>query len=203
MNNPYEVLGISPDATDEEVKAAYRQMAKKYHPDNYVDSPLGDLAEQKMKEINEAYDTITEQRKNGGSYSRQSYSGSYNANSSANPQFHNVRVCIMNGRIFDADNLLQQIPVEQRNAEWYFLKGTVFYRKGWSDQAYSYYCRAVEMDPNNQEYRQALNRINMQRQNPTGGYNTYGGNMSRCNACDVCNAMLCANCCCNCLGGGC
>ena len=58
MNNPYEVLGVSETATDEEVKAAYRNLAKKYHPDNYTDSPLADVAEQKMKEINEAYDMI-------------------------------------------------------------------------------------------------------------------------------------------------
>jgi len=62
MNNPYEVLGVSETATDEEVKAAYRNLAKKYHPDNYTDSPLADVAEQKMKEINEAYDMINQMR---------------------------------------------------------------------------------------------------------------------------------------------
>ena len=55
MNNPYEVLGVSPNASDDEIKAAYRKLAKKYHPDNYVNNPLADVAEQKMKEINEAY----------------------------------------------------------------------------------------------------------------------------------------------------
>ena len=62
MNNPYEVLGVSPSATDEEIKKAYRDLAKKYHPDKYVDSPLADVAEQKMKEINEAYDVIKQRR---------------------------------------------------------------------------------------------------------------------------------------------
>ena len=65
MNNPYEVLGVSETATDEEVKAAYRNLAKKYHPDNYTDSPLADVAEQKMKEINEAYDMINQMRQKG------------------------------------------------------------------------------------------------------------------------------------------
>ena len=63
MTDPYKVLGVSPSATDEEVKDAYRKLAKKYHPDQYADSPLKDLADEKMKEINEAYDAITAQRK--------------------------------------------------------------------------------------------------------------------------------------------
>ena len=55
MNDPYQILNIPPTATDEEVKRAYRDLARKYHPDNYHDNPLADLAQEKMKEINEAY----------------------------------------------------------------------------------------------------------------------------------------------------
>ena len=65
MTNPYEVLGVSPDASDEEIKKAYRELAKKYHPDNYANSPLADVAEQKMKEVNEAYDEINRMRQKG------------------------------------------------------------------------------------------------------------------------------------------
>ena len=71
MTDPYKVLGVSASASDEEVKDAYRKLAKKYHPDQYTDSPLAELASEKMKEINEAYDTIVAQRKNrtaGGGY---------------------------------------------------------------------------------------------------------------------------------------
>ena len=82
MNNPYEVLGVSETATDEEVKAAYRNLAKKYHPDNYTDSPLADVAEQKMKEINEAYDMINQMRQKGKG-TGSTGSSSYNANSSS------------------------------------------------------------------------------------------------------------------------
>ena len=75
MNDPYKVLNVSPSASDEEVKKAYRDLARKYHPDNYHDNPLADLAQEKMKEINEAYDTIQRQRHGrggaGGGYAQQ------------------------------------------------------------------------------------------------------------------------------------
>ena len=61
----YEVLGVSKSADDAEIKKAFRVLAKKYHPDNYADSPVADVAEEKMKEINEAYDAIISRRKTG------------------------------------------------------------------------------------------------------------------------------------------
>ena len=67
MNDPYTTLGVSRTASDEEIKKAYRELARKYHPDNYVNNPLADLAQDKMKEINEAYDAIERERANGGS----------------------------------------------------------------------------------------------------------------------------------------
>ena len=63
MKDPYEVLGVPHGASQEQIKKAYRDLARKYHPDNYTDNPLADLAQEKMKEINEAYDTLT---KGGG-----------------------------------------------------------------------------------------------------------------------------------------
>ena len=77
MSDPYKVLGVSPNATDEEIKAAYRELARKYHPDNYVNNPLGDLAAEKMKEINEAYDQIQASRKAGNQGGYGGYYGGY------------------------------------------------------------------------------------------------------------------------------
>ena len=80
MRDPYQVLGVPSTATDEEVKKAYRNLAKKYHPDNYHDDPLADLAQEKMKEINEAYEEIQNQRKRGASGNGYgAYGGSYGA----------------------------------------------------------------------------------------------------------------------------
>ncbi|MBR1535278.1 MAG: DnaJ domain-containing protein, partial [Ruminococcus sp.] len=118
MNNPYEVLGVSQNATDEEIKHAYREMAKKYHPDNYADNPLSDLAEEKMKEINAAYDAICDERRSGGR------SSSYQQ-SSANSSFPDVRKYIKEGRLDDAAELLNGVTSDRRNAEWYFLMGMV------------------------------------------------------------------------------
>ena len=64
--NPYEVLGVSPNASDDEIKKAYRDLTRKYHPDANVNNPLADLAEEKFKEVQEAYDTIMHERSTGG-----------------------------------------------------------------------------------------------------------------------------------------
>ena len=202
MNNPYEVLGVSETATDEEIKAAYRKLAKKYHPDNYADSPLADVAEQKMKEINEAYDTINQMRQKGkgtGSTGSSSYSGS------SNSQFYNVRIYIQRNMIDQAEQILDTTPMGNRTAEWYYLKGMCAYRRGWSEQAFNNFTTACNMDPNNQEYRAALNNMQNQRSYNYGGYNqpNMQGTDAGCSCCDICAAMMCADCMCDCCRAGC
>lgn len=205
MRDPYEVLGVSPDANDDEIKRAYRDLARKYHPDNYQNNPLADLAEEKMKEINEAYDAITRTRSGGGASSyggggSQSQSGygygygsSYQQQSqgSASQVFYRARQAIQSNDLEGAEQLLQGAS---RNGEWYFLMGSIAYRRGWLDEARQNYQLAVQMDPGNMEYRQALGM--MQR----GGYG-YQPDMAgaQCDGMDCCTAMMCMNCLC----GGC
>lgn len=75
MRDPYEVLGVPSNASDDEVKRAYRELSRKYHPDGYVDNPLAGLAEEKFKEVQEAYQQIMNQRSGNGSYQQSSQSG--------------------------------------------------------------------------------------------------------------------------------
>ena len=195
MKEPYEVLGVSRNATDEEIKAAYKELAKKYHPDNYANSPLADLAEEKMKEINEAYDTVISKRKRKSSDNNRGYYTS--------GEFADIRNLINQGRLEEAQELLDGIATDKRSAEWYFLNGAVLYRRGWYDDAYTSYATACRMDPSNMEYRDALNRMARQRNgsfNTTGGYST-AYNSGGCSACDVCQGLICADCCCECMGG--
>ena len=196
MRDPYTVLGVSSNASDQEIKKAYRELARKYHPDNYVDNPLADLAEEKMKEINEAYETITKQRAGGGGSggyqsSSSGYSGGYSS-ACGNPTYARVRNLINMGDLNTAERLLDEMP--QHGGEWYFLRGSIAYRRGWLDEAMQNYSLAVQMEPNNMEYRQALNM--MQR----GGqaYRPYasGGGID---SMDCCTALLCWQCLC----GGC
>ena len=163
MRDPYSVLGVSQNASDQEIKKAYRELARKYHPDNYVNNPLADLAEEKMKEVNEAYEAIQKQRSGGGGYQQQSsgyYQGGYQQQQQqrqyggGNPTFARVRNLINMGDLNAAERLLQEVP--QKSGEWYFLMGSVAYRRGWLDEALRYYRTACQMDPTNAEYRQAL-----------------------------------------------
>lgn len=196
MKDPYSVLGVSQSASDEEVKKAYRDLARKYHPDNYQNNPLADLAEEKMKEINEAYDAITKQRSGGYQSAASSSYGGYQqqySSGSADPAYGRIRGLINAGDLQTAERLLMEIG--QKNGEWYFLSGSIAYRKGWLDEAMQNYTIAVQMDPNNMEYRQAL----AMSQRGGQAYRPYGYTSTSFDTCDCCTAMLCMNMCC---GGG-
>ncbi|MGM9636405.1 MAG: DnaJ domain-containing protein [Eubacteriales bacterium] len=201
MNDPYKTLGVSREATDEEIKKAYRDLARKYHPDNYVDSPLADLVQEKMKEINEAYDAIQKERSGGKSYgSTSSYS---TGNSNYSEELLRARQLVNDGRYSEADIVLDSIPSQGRNAEWNFLMGIVKTRRGYYYDAMRFFETACYLDPDNPEYRQALSDIRSQSGNYGQTYRTYQTNTSSggCSACDMCSGLICADCCCECMGG--
>jgi len=197
---------------------------------------------QQRQEINDAYDTIVKERKNGGassanagrSYSTSSnnagssssagsnsgYSSSnagnqapnygrnqqtggnnYNNAYSTTTSFPDVRRLIMDNRFDDAGAVLEGVPTDRRNAEWNFLKGTVLYRRGWLEQSYTYLNTAVNMDPNNSEFRAAFNQVSRMRSGSAGGYRTGKSGDNGCNPCNACCTLMCADQCCECCGG--
>ena len=179
MTDPYKVLNVPSTATDEEIKKAYRDLARKYHPDNYHDNPLADLAQEKMKEINEAYDTIQRQRSgrsHGSAAAGQGYQTGHGGYQSAyggyagaaGTVFAQVRMAVNRNDLGTAEQLLARI--DDHNGEWNFLKGTICARRGWMDEARRYYQTACQMSPGNPEYRQALERL----ENGQGGYRPEG-----------------------------
>lgn len=198
MTDPYKVLGISPDATDIEVKNAYRALARKYHPDNYdASNPLADLATEKMKEINEAYDAILEMRKNGGKG---------NAGAGANrAEYNAIRDMINHRRMRDAEIALSRIATIDRTAEWHYLESLILMHRGFVNDAMRELETACSMEPNNAEYQQAKQMFN---QTAAGYGRTYYGSQPRyqqnaggCSTCDLCQGLICADCCCECMGG--
>ncbi|EEH98522.1 hypothetical protein CSBG_02148 [Clostridium sp. 7_2_43FAA] len=197
--NPYEVLGLKPGATQEEIKKAYRNLIKQYHPDQYGDNPLKDLAEEKMRDINAAYDALTKNAGNTYSNSNSSNS-SYNSSSSDNSyMFSEIRRLIQSGNFAEAENRLNSIS-NNRNAEWNFLYGVLLTNKGWFDAGLKHIQTAVNMDPNNFEYRQTLNSLHQRTQAYSNNYyRTTGSNNA--NACDCCINLWCLDSICECMGG--
>lgn len=194
--DPYKVLGVSPNATDDEIRSAYRALAKKYHPDNYVNSPIADVAAEKMKEINAAYDRVQELRKAAGSAG--AYSGGY-SETNASSDYAFIRTQISLGNIDRAEELLNAIPVSARGGEWYFCMGSVHYRRGWMDSAAEHFRTAAENDPHNREYAAAASRINNSRQVYRERRGDDSGALG--SLCSICTCLVCTDSICDLLGG--
>lgn len=196
MRDPFEVLGLSQGASDEQVRNAYKDLARRYSEGGTSPDAV------RMKELDAAYDAIILSRTgNGGGNSGNTYN-TYTRYSANEPDFGDIRAKINAGRTDEAEILLDGIPAGQRTAEWYYLKGTVSHRKGWLEDAARNFERASQLDPSNAEYRRACNNINSDR---AGGYRTERRTekSTGCSACDMCTGLLCADCCCECMGGDC
>ncbi len=207
--NPYDVLGVPQNASDDEIKKAYRDLTRKYHPDANVNNPLADLAEEKFKEVQEAYDVIMKERENGGyndgynygrgagSYQQSSYSGGgqQDVETQAVYNFINSR------RFNDALNLLNRMP--NRNAQWYYLSAAANAGMGNNVLARDHAGQAVNMEPNNPQYRQLLNQLDWNsrryQNNPYGG--GYGSGNQSCGTGNLCCDLWCADSLCECMGG--
>ena len=199
VNNPYDVLGVPRTATNDEIKKAYRQLSKKYHPDSYVDNPLADLAEEKFKEVQAAYEQIMKERQNGTSASGPRYTGggSYSSSSQEPAEFQPVRNYIMARRYREALGLLDGIS--NRCAAWYYYSALANMGIGNNLVAVDHAKQAAAMDPNNPEYVNFANQIQFRgQQYQSSGYGygrpTFGtGNL----CCD----LWCLDTMCECMGG--
>lgn len=216
LNNPYEVLGINKGASQDEVKAAYRKLIKQYHPDQYVNNPLADLAQEKLKEINAAYDAITrgeassytsgrsqssqsgQNNQQNQRYSQNTNQGQRNTQSQGGTSYNQIRRAIEANNLSYAEQMLDSVM--NRDAEWNYLKGIVSLRKGWYDQALRYITVANSLDPGNVEYQSALTNLHS-RNNTYKQQGNYRGYNNGGSFCDVCSTLLIADCCCECMGG--
>lgn len=204
--DPYKVLEVSPNASDEEIKKAYRELSRKYHPDSYVNNPLAGLAEEKFKEVQEAYNQIMKDRENG-----------YSGVGSAGDESEEMRIVysyLNSGNYVQALNELQRVPL--RSARWYYYSAIANAGVGNNIMAYDHAGQAVNMEPGNADYRNLLNQMESQGQryqdyrygtgsgtgNYGGGYGNYGGGYGRgLGTGNLCCEMLCADQCCECMGG--
>lgn len=198
--NPYEILGVSPNASNDEVKKAYRELSRKYHPDSYANNPLADLAEEKFKEVQEAYDQIMKQREGGGySYQAGGQGQSYSSASSNQEtvELQAARNYINARRFREALNVLSNIP--NRSAMWYYYSSIANMGLGNNLVAVDHAKQAAAMEPNNMEYVNYANQMQFRGQHyQTTGYGygrqSYGtGNL----CCD----LWCADTLCECMGG--
>ena len=193
VQDPYKVLGLSPGASDEEVKKAYRDLTKKYHPDLHPDDK--DAAE-KMNAINTAYDQIKSGNVPGSNAYSSAYGPAYGAAGAWQQQYsgwtdwagygaqarqterseYTAAVnFIRNGMYREALNALSNVPKEERDGKWYYLSAGANMYMGNKVAALEHAKRAVSLDPNNVEYRRLLEQLQ------SGGdfYDNYAGNYTR------------------------
>lgn len=204
MKDPYSILGVSPGATDEEVKTAYRNLARRYHPDNYDDNnPLKELAKEKMQEINAAYDEIQRDRSEADRSSSSSYSYSYSRSSSSGI-YATIRQKINERKYREAEELLKSVGEFDRTADWHFLNSVCLMQRGKTADAMRELELACTMDPSNLEYQKAKEMFNTAGSRYGSTYYGEGGRRYRSSsddACDCCLNLMCLDCLCECMGG--
>ena len=196
--NPYEVLGVSRNASLDEIKKAYRELSRKYHPDSYVGNPLSSLAEEKFEQVQEAYDAIMKEK--NGDYN---YASNYNNNGYNNGESGEMaEVYNLLGRrsYSQALRLLDSMP--NRNAKWYYYSAIAQVGLGNNLRGMEYARMAVSMEPNNVEYQNLVNRLSFQSNRYGEVRNVYrGGRSGFDDATDLCCKLWLADSLCECMGG--
>ena len=217
MFDPYSILGVSRDASDEEIKKAYRKLSRKYHPDANINNPNKDQAEEKFKEIQQAYDQIMKEREYGSSgnygYGGNTGYGGFGGfggygGSQCNSGYQDEEAIrrqaasnyVQSGHYQEAMNVLSSL--KERNAQWYYLSAVANMGLGNNVNAMNHIREAVRLEPDNMQYRMMLQRMEgggswyQEQQNPFGGMPTAGN--------DLCMKCLMANlaCSCCCPGSG-
>jgi len=212
--NPYQVLGVSPNATDEEIKKAYRQLSRKYHPDANVNNPNKDAYEEKFKEVQQAYQTIMDMRQGKnqnmgygnsndpwgfGDYYRQQQQAQ--ANESQYEKYMRAALnYIQSGYYREGLNVLEQ--VQDRRGPWYYYSAIANYKIGNNATAVEHAKAACAFEPNNFYYANLLSQLQgggvryQQQSQRYGGNPTMMGNSSMAQCCAT---FICLNMCC---GGG-
>ena len=196
--NPYEVLGVSRNASIDEIKKAYKELSRKYHPDSYVGNPLSSLAEEKFKQVQEAYDAIMKEKNGDFNYTdNYNNSGYYNGESGEMAEVYNLlgrRACSQ------ALSLLDSMP--NRNAKWYYYSAIAQVGLGNNLRGMEYARMAVSMEPNNIEYQNLVNRLSFQGNRYGEVRNVYrGGRSGFDDASDLCCKLWLADSLCECMGG--
>lgn len=215
MNNPYSVLGVSENASDDEIKKAYRKLSRKYHPDVNINNPNRAAAEEKFKEVQQAYQQIMDIRSGkstgygsssnpfddfnfggfGGFNQRQRTSSNQTSDEKYLTAAYDY---IRTGYYEQALNVLMQ--VETRNAKWYYLSAVANINVGNNVIAEQHAAQAVSMEPDNIEYRQLYSRIQQGATGYTQRSASYGGMQMASDPCiQCCMANLLCNCCCRCI----
>lgn len=222
MTDPYQVLGVSRDASTEEIKKAYRTLSRKYHPDANINNPNKAEAEEKFKQVQQAYKQIMEEKENGtssyssqgsygGSYGSGGYGGSYgNGGYDGNYGGYNYGSSTEDAELRAAANYLNNMRyqeamrvlnnISRHNAQWYYLHAIANAGLGNNISAVQDAQTAVNMEPDNMQYRQLLSQLQGGGQWYTDmgqgyGYERAGGDMGKwCCECLAINAMC--NCCC-------
>lgn len=156
MTDPYQVLGVSRSASDEDIKKAYRSLSRKYHPDANVNNPNKAQAEEKFKEVQQAYDLIMKEKQTGGfgGFSGRYTYGSTSSDSGNSSKMQAAQNYIRNRAYAEALHVLNDIPFSERTGRWYYYSAVANAGTGNSATAIQHINQAVTLEPSNMEYRQ-------------------------------------------------